>query len=226
MTETIITVRGEHAAAYAPDIATLAINVNYDGDERRKVFDLSNRTAEDLRKRITGMHHESRGPIVSWTSDSVRVWGDRPWNSAGKRLPVIYHSVINFTATFNDFDSLAQFIEAVAEIHGTTIGYLEWELTRENLTAVTNDVRSLAVQDAVAKATAYARAIGLSSVTPTAIADPGMLGNQPSVSGGGYGLASARGLMVGGSDTPQLTLKPEDIEVSVTVDARFVATDH
>lgn len=224
MTETIITVQGEHTATYSPDTATLAINVNIDGADRSDVFENANRAAESVRERIAALHHEDLGPILRWSSDSVRVWGDRPWNSDGKRLPIVFHSAINFTATFSDFDSLAHFIETAAEAHGVTIGHLEWELTRENLRSVTNDVRSLAVQDAVAKATAYANALGMGAVTATAIADPGMLGDQSNASGGGYSLASARGIMSADGGAPELSLKPEGIEVSVVVDARFVAT--
>lgn len=223
MTETIITVHGEHTARYAPDIATLALNVNFDGAGRSKVFNDSTSVAEDLRGRITSLHHESAGPVVRWSSDSVRVWGDRPWNSDGKRMPLVYHSVIDFSVTFNDFDALSRFAEVVAEIHGVTIGNLQWELERDNLRAATNDVRSLAVQDAVAKATAYAAAIGRGTVSVTAIADAGMLGNPSNSSSGDYTLASARGLMKSGGGEPELSLKPEDIEVTVVVDARFDA---
>lgn len=224
MTETIITVRGEHTQSYPPDIATLTLNVNLDGSERSKVFDQASRVAEDLRTRITALHNGDHGPIIRWSSGTVSVWGDRPWNSDGKRLPLVFHAVIGFTATFNDFEALARFIEAAAETHGVSVGQLTWELTRENLRAATNEVRSLAVQDAVAKATAYAKTIGLDSVTATALADSGMLDSAPSAPGGGYALASARGLVAKGAGEPELSVKPEDIQVSAVVDARFVAT--
>jgi hypothetical protein len=70
----------------------------------------------------------------------------------------------------------------------------------------------------------YAQSIGLGSVTAVAIADPGMLGDQ--VRGGGAPEASfmrAKSVGAGGSE-PSLSLKPEDIEVSAVVDARFVAS--
>ncbi len=223
MTETIITVQGAHSATYPPDTATLALTVGYDGAERTAVFDLATRTAEDLRGRLTALHHDTLGPVQKWSSNSVSVWGDRPWNSDGKRLPIVYHSVINFTATFSDFDALARFIEESAQTEGISIGRLAWELTHENLLTATADARAHAVDDAVSKATAYAKAVGLGSVTAVALADPGMLGDQSNASGGGYQLASARGFMQAGG-APELSLKPEDIEVSAVVDARFIAS--
>ena len=73
----------------------------------------------------------------------------------------------------------------------------------------------------MAKASVYAQSIGLGSVTAVALADPGMLGDQ--VRGGGTPEASfMRAKSVGGGE-PSLSLKPEDIEVSAVVDARFVA---
>ncbi len=223
MTETIITVQGQHTARYAAELATLRLAVSFDGGKRSDVFDQANRTAEGLRARILTLHNENIGPVIRWSSDSVRVWGDRPWNSDGKQLPVVYHANIDFTATFSDFDALARFIEGEAETSGVSIGYLEWELTRENTETATVDVRSRAVLDAIVKAKTYAKALGLNTVTASAIADPGMLGNQTNASGGGIELASARAMMdVGGA--PALSLKPQEIEVSVVVDARFVAS--
>ena len=109
-------------------------------------------------------------------------------------------------------------------VYHARIEYLEWGLTRENLLAVTDEVTEFAVQDAVAKAIGYTTAIGFSRVTATAIADPGMLGNESNSSGGGYSLASAHGVMATGGGAPELSLKPEDIDVEVVVDARFVAS--
>lgn len=225
-TATVITVQGRHVARYPAERATIQLTVGFDGADRSEVFEQANRTAAGLRSGITSLHNDKVGPVIRWSSNTVRVWGDRPWNAEGKQLPIVYHSKIKFSATFSDFDSLARFIETTAEMPGVSIEQLNWALSREYAETVSNEVRALAVQDAVAKATSYAKAIGLSSVTATAIADPGMLGEQSSTGSGGYELASAsRGFMkmdAGGG--AELSLSPEDIEVSAVVDARFVAS--
>lgn len=231
MTETVkhgtrITVQGRHSERYPAERATIQLNVGFDGADRSEVFEHASHTASGLRSGITSLHNEKVGPVTRWSSNTVHVWGDRPWNSDGTQLPIVYHSNIKFSATFSDFDSLARFIETTAEMPGVSIEQLNWELSREHAETVSNEVRALAVQDAVTKATAYAHAVGLSSVTATAIADPGMLGEQASAGSGGYELASAsRGFMkmdAGGS--AQLSLSPDDIEVSAAVDARFIAS--
>lgn len=224
-TATVITVQGRHAERYPAERARLQLSVNHDGSGREPVFAAATATAERVRDDLTTLHDASAGPVVSWSSDTVRVWGDRPWNSEGKKLPMVFHAVINFTATFSDFDALARFVESAATTDGVTIGNLEWALTEQRQLSVDNDVRAHAVADAVARAQAYAKAIGLSNVTATAIADPGMLGEPSGAAGSGYELASAsRGFMKTDGGAAELSLSPEDIEVSAVVDARFLAT--
>lgn len=225
MTETIITVQGHHSAFYPAERGTLHFKVNFDGSERGAVFASATATSDQLRGRIFPLHDEKTGPITWWSSDSVRVWGERPWNEHGNQLAIVYHAAIDFTAKFNDFDELARFIEETVDIDGVSIGYINWTLTEMRTRSVTDEVRSKAVADAVDKATAYAKAIGCGSVTAVAVADPGMLGDQSRASGE-YGMEQAslalKSMDVGGA--AELSFKPEEIEVSATVDARFVAS--
>jgi uncharacterized protein YggE len=226
VTETVITVQGQHSDFHPAERATVHISIHVDGARRGPVFDAANAAAEDVRGRVTGLHESQVGPITWWSSDNVQLWGDRPWSQDGKQLPIVYHASINFTAKFSDFGALARFVEDMAGIDGVTISQLEWTLTDARRVAVTAEVRSRAVKDAVSKATVYAQSIGLGSVRAIAIADPGMLGDQVgAVAGGMQFAASARQFKaMDAAASPQLSLKPEDIEVSAVVDARFVAS--
>jgi hypothetical protein len=67
----------------------------------------------------------------------------------------------------------------------------------------------------------YAQSIGLGSVSATAIADPGMLGDGGSNATPQFDRMMKSGM--GSADGTPLALKPEQIEVSASVDARFVA---
>ncbi len=226
MTETVITVQGKYTSFHPAERATVRISVQSDGPKRDTVFNTVNSSAELVRNQIGALHDVDAGPITWWSSDSVQVWGDRPWNQDGKQLPLVFHARIEFTAKFSDFEKLAGFVEQVARVEGAAINQPEWALTQNSLVAATAEVRSRAVKDAVAKATVYAQSIGLGTVRATAIADPGMLGDQVGASGGGVQFASStRRLMTqGDAAAPELSFKPEDIEVSAVVDARFVAT--
>ena len=226
VTETVITVQGQHSSFHPAERATVHLSIHVDGALRGPVFDAVNAAAEDVRSRVAGLHESQVGPITWWSSDSVQLWGDRPWSQDGKQLPVVYHARINFTAKFSDFGALARFVEDMAGIDGVTISQLEWTLTDARRVAVTAEVRSRAVKDAVSKATVYAQSIGLGSVRAIAIADPGMLGDQVGAVAGGmqFAASSRQFTAMDAAGTPELSLKPEDIEVAAVVDARFVAS--
>lgn len=226
MTETVITVQGQHSAFHPAERATVRIDIHFDGARREAVFEAANTAAEDVRGRITALHDGKVGPVTWWSSDRVQVWSDRPWNQEGKQLPLVHRARLGFTAKFSDFDALARFVEDLASREGVSIGSIEWTLTEVRTTSVTTEVRSRAVKDAVNKATVYAQSIGLGSVRAVAIADPGMLGDQVGASGAGMQLASSSRAFkaADGGGGPALSLKPEDIEIAATVDARFVAS--
>ncbi len=228
MADTIITVQGEHSAWYPAERATVRATIIVDGPKRDAVFAGAVSASDAVRASIEALFDKTAGPVTWWTSDSVRVWSDRPWNSDGKRLPLVFHSAIDVSAKFLDFDELSRWVEATAAIEFVTISSISWDLTEATRTSVTAEVRSRAVKDAVAKATVYAQAIGLGSVTAVALADQGMLGD-PSVNASGSGTAmpyrSALKMQAfDAAQGPTLALKPEEIVVESFVDGRFVAS--
>ncbi len=193
MTETVITVQGEFTAWYPAERATVHLTIEVEGPKRQPVFEGATKSAEAVRASITDLHDASSGPITWWSSDSVSVWSSKPWNNEGKQLPPVFHASINFTARFSDFPAMARWIEDAAAVDGVNIRGLEWALTAARETAVTAEVRSRAVKDAVAKASVYAQSIGLGTVRAIALADPGMLGEQGGApAAGGYELMSAK----------------------------------
>lgn len=222
MNETVITVQGEFSSWYPAERATVHVNIHLEGPERQPVFDAATKSADAVRGSIVELHDPKTGPVTRWSSDSVNVWASKPWNSEGKQLPPVFHAAIDFTARFSDFAAMGKWVESAAAVDGVNVGEIEWALTASHKTAVTAEVRSRAVKDAMDKATVYAQSIGLGTVRAIAIADPGMLGEQGGspATGGGFELMRA----VGSSDGAELALKPQDIEVRAKVDARFVAS--
>lgn len=227
MTDTIITVQGEHSAWYPAERATVQATVHTDGPKRQAVFDRAVASAAVIRESLEALFDKQAGPVTWWSSESVRVWSERPWNNEGKQLAPVFHAAVDFSAKFKDFEALARWVEATAEVDAAGIGSIAWELTDATRTSATVEVRSRAVKDAVAKATVFAQSIGLGKVTAIALADPGMLGDPSSGSGGGMPAPPlARGMMKASFDSaaPALALKPEEIAVASVVDARFIAT--
>ena len=224
MTDTIITVQGEYAAWYPAERATASVGVHADGAKRDAVFARAVEASDALRNLIESIHDKDSGPITWWSSDSVRVWSERPWNQEGKQLPPVFHAAVDFSAKFSDFEALSGWVESAAGIDAVTVGSISWSLTDATRTSATIEVRSRAVKDAVAKATVYAQSIGLGTVKAIALADPGMLGDPSSVGGApqpAFARAAMKAQFDGGG--AQLALKPEEISVASVVDARFVA---
>jgi len=221
MTDTVITVRGEFTAWYPAERASVVASIQVDGTARDSVFSRATAAADEVRASIEALHNPSAGPVTWWSSDSVRVWSERPWNHEGKQLDLVYSAAIGYRVKFSDFDALALWVEQVSAVEGGTVSSVSWDLTDATRNAAITEVRSRSVKDAVTKASVFAQSIGLGSVTAVALADPGMLGDQGSAPAPE---ADFRMMKVGAADSGgALQLKPEEIEVSSLVDARFVA---
>ncbi|HEY8590967.1 MAG TPA: SIMPL domain-containing protein [Naasia sp.] len=221
MTDTRIAVRGEHLTRLPPERATVTLTVVQDGHQRESVVAAAADIADQVTQVITAATDAQRGPVLSWSSASAHVWAERPWTPDGVQQDLVHHASVRFSVVVGDFEFLGGFLGDVASRDGVSVEGISWSLTEETRRAVLDDVRTRAVEDAVQKATVYARSIGLQTVRATALADPGMLhdGNgaiefadQPVM------LRSAKAV------DPGLSFRPEDIEVTAAVDARFLAT--
>jgi uncharacterized protein YggE len=226
--DTIITVQGEHSAWYPAERATASAGVHAYGPQRDDVFSRAVVASDAIRNSIEALHDKQAGPVTWWSSDSVRVWSERPWNNEGRQLAPVFHAAIDFTAKFKDFEALAGWVEAAAGIEHVTVANISWDLTDATKTSANDEVREKAVQDALAKATVLARSIGLHSVTAVALADPGMLGDPSGAASGGAFPQPRMAMMkmhdLDSAGAPSLALKPEEIAVAYAVDARFIAT--
>lgn len=219
MPETVISVQGSHTAWYPAERATVSISVGVDGPERDAVVAAATRASEAARATMEPLHEA--GTITWWSADSLRVWSQRPWSQTGEQLEPVHYAALDLTAKFGDFSALSGWIEQVVTIENVSVAGIHWSLTDAKITTVTAEVRSRAVKDAVSKATVYAQSIGLGSVTATAIADPGMLGDGASPTPGFEPRMAMKMDTAAGSAS--LALKPEQIEVQASVDARFIA---
>ena len=218
----VITVRGEHESWQPAEHGIVHLSVAIDGPDRSDVFDDVMKSSGRVNELLAPLAAKNGG-ITRWSSDNVRVTSQRPWSNAGEQLPLVHSAAISYIVRFHDFDALALFIERVSSLDNTTVSHVEWELTAETADAARTHARRMAVADALTKAREYAESVGLSEVTTTAIADPGMLDNVATNSHDGAETTSMRMMTATGSDR-QLSLRPEDISVSAHVEARFHAS--
>lgn len=223
MSEVTITVRGEHEARVAPEEAVAHISVRAEGPERGAVVERIAALAAPLREDLAA--RKDAGGLVDWSSQRVSVWANRPWNDQGKQLALVHYASVDVSATFSDFTALSWWLSDVAERDGVQVDTVTWRLTRATAKVTEAEVAAQAVQVAVDRATAYAGAIGLASLTPLEIADLGLLTHASENTAGAPKMmrAMAMGAMDSGAGGPAVELQPEDIVVTAAVEARFLA---
>lgn len=221
---TEITVRGSYSAFQPPERATVRASLGFEGPQMQPVYDRVVRDLEAVKASIGEIHDPERGPVTWWSTQHVRTWADRPWNQDGKQLPLVHHASVGVHVKFRDFAVLTRWVAGHVEgTAGFSLEGVHWALTERLRHQLARDVRARAVRDAAERAQEYADALELGPVRAVALADAGMLGNGLHPIGGHAEAAFMRGGAAKDSDAAELALAPEDIEVAVVVDGRFVA---
>lgn len=222
MSDAVITVQGHHLGRFEPEHAVVRATVSFDGPRREPVFASATGIATRLAAELGELHDAAAGPVTRWDAERVRVWSQRPWNEQGKQLAPVYHAQLDVSATFVDTEALARWVERLATTDGVDVGGVSWGLSEERERAALAEVRAAAVTDALERARAYAASLGLAELTPIAIADPGMLGDR-GAGGGLEAMPVAAFRAMKDSSGGELSFTPRELELSASVDARFLA---
>ena len=217
MSEVVITVRGEHEVRLAPERAIVTLSVALDGPDREAVVSRTLALAEPVRDGIAAQ--EEAGAVETWSSRRLAVRSERPWSNDGTRLALVHHASVDFTATFADFAALSAWVADVSTGDGVAVNGTDWILTPETRARVEQEVASQAVRTAVTRAGAYAAALGLTKVEPIEIADAGLITDR----GASDMAPKAMRAFAAPPSGAGLELQGDDITVSATVEARFVA---
>lgn len=223
MSEVIITVRGENDTRVAPEEAVARLTVRSEGPERGTVVERLVALTEPVRTDLAA--RKAQGGVSEWSSQRVSVWANRPWNDQGKQLPLVHYASVELTATFTDFSALSWWLTEVAEREGVQIDGVAWQLAPATQRRIESEVAARAVTVAVERATAYATALGLASVTALEVADLGLLTDggaaRPEM------LRAPKAMMMSAamdaSGGASLEFQPEEIVVTAGVEARFTA---
>jgi len=223
MSEVVITVRGEHETRLLPERAVVQLSIVTEGPERGAVVERIAALTEPVRDDLIA--RKEAGGVAAWTSQGASVWSDRPWSPEGKRLALVHHASVELTATFTDFAALSWWAGDAAEREGVQLGGIDWQLTPETRAAAERQVATDAVAVAVTRATAYATALGLTSVTPLELADVGLLSHDTRESAPAPMMMKAARAFAADSagGGPALQFQPEEITVASAVEARFSA---
>ncbi|MFS0714813.1 SIMPL domain-containing protein [Microbacterium sp. 2P01SA-2] len=219
MADILISVRGEAERRVSPEVAIVSAAATADGPERTDVVSRVTATVAPLRTRLEELTRA--GTVSDWSSGSVSTWSERPWNAEGNQLAPVHHATIDLRATFDDFVALAEWVSRLADDEGMRVSNIEWQLSPATRATVERDVATSAVGVAVARASAYATALGRASVEPVEIADIGLLHGAdapPSAP-----LFARAATMSADASSGGVELRPAEIVVTAAVEARFRA---
>ena len=222
MAEVTITVRGEHEVRLAPERGIVHVTLRADGPDRAPVVERVAALALAFRDQLQA--RQDAGTLEEWSSRQTAIWSDRPWNADGNRLALVHYATIDVTATFSDFAALSGWVSDISDRDGVQVGGVEWKLTPATRVTREREVAAEAVQVAVERATAYARALGFDAVTPREVADLGLLGRGEGQAPQAPKMMRAAMAMDGAGGGPGLQLQPEDIVLTAAVEARFTAS--
>lgn len=211
-----IIVRGQARQRYPAERATVGLSATLEGADRDDVYRRAVAVAEPLGADLRRLQEAEA--VTRWSSDQLRVFSYRPYSETRTRRPR-YRAAIAFDAEFVDFEQLSAFLDRWASSEGIEVGYTHWDVTEDNRRRYEAQLRREAVGDATLKAQAYAEAAGRGQVTAVQLSDPDML-DSGHRSARAFQLAAAP---VGGAPAPELDLRPDDITLAVSVDARFLA---
>ncbi len=218
MTDVEIRVQGSHSVKLPPEQATVHGSVRADGPDPEPVVRLVAAVLSDVTASLASRHDADRGPVTRYAVEQIRKNAYRPYNQDGAQLPTVHAAAASFTATFTDFDELGAWATRAAGLGGVEVGHISWTLTDDRQRAVERDARQEAVRDARRRAQDYADALDLGPVQVRTVGDPGL-------SGPGEPRAKlARAMADASGPGAEITLRPDDVEVSAYVEATFTAT--
>lgn len=223
---TEITVRGSFSAFHPPERGIVHATIAFEGAAMEPVYERVAADLEALRATIEPLKSDY-GPITWWSAEQLRTWSARPSGQGRhydpKQLPLVHHASVGVRVKFSDFSVLSRWVaQHVVDSDGFRVSRVDWALTDNRRDDMRRAVRTQAVQDAITRAQQYADALGVGKVRPVAVADAGLLtpGLHPDgVFGGAYRQAAG----LASSSPAEIELVLEDIEITASVDARFVA---
>ena len=212
---TIIAVQGEAYLEVAPERALAHLVIDVDGPERASVQDRAAEARNRCIAAIRSRHDTTAGPITEWAAGQLQVWSQRPWNADGVQLPLVFHSRSTIDATFSNLDEVGDVVDTLSATDGVTLTGLEWSVTDLTRQELEGRCQRDAVQNAVAKASVFASALGLGEIRPLELSEPSAFG------GGGNDGSFSRMLMASSGGATEFI--PEPIRIAVQVDVRFEA---
>ncbi|MFJ8663010.1 SIMPL domain-containing protein [Streptomyces sp. NPDC093795] len=208
-----VTVRGEGRLEVDPELARIGVTVTARGTDRTAALaDLTRRNAQVLD--LLKAQGDAVGTLETGSFSIAPELGRR---GRGERVQA-YRGRVRVTAELTDFTVLGELVTRLADLELTSVDGPWWALRPDSPAYA--EARRLAVTEAVARARAYAEALGTSLASLLELSDAGLAGPgipMPRDFAGAPVAFAAEGV----GETPPLDLEPQRQTVTAEVVARF-----
>lgn len=215
-----ISVRAEATGRRPPERALASIRVAHESDDQVT----ASRRATELVHQVVALldEHEAAHPdaVVRRVVGPLGTRSWRPWNDEGTPLPPRFEASASLAVELSDVDVLAALLHQAALVEGVSLDSPWWFLTDESRLDLEAEVTRTAVGLARRRAELMARASGLDTVVPLHVADTGLLAEPAPQT---MAMAAAAPLRARAAGDESFDLTPRDVELSVTLEARFRA---
>ena len=214
----LLAVHGSSSRLLPAERGTVRVAVELDGEDRADVV----RRVAELHERLVGEAQAlvASGAATAWTSRQVSVRVEHRYEGADAGPRVVQVATAEVGLRFRDLEALATWVLRVGADPGVRVDGVEWAVTEEHRAATERELRVLAVRDAIARAEAYASAIGGTAVALRSLWEDGLRPGAGTGEPGWGGRAEARMKAA----APGLQLRPDDIEIVASVSADFEIT--
>ena len=232
-----INVSGTSTISHNAERAIVTIHISSSGPSQSQVSANVINTANSLQESLKTLSpKDSDGQpapgaaVTSWSMAAYNtsyftVWLDASQRNADGSLKseMNYTASTTFTVKFADFKVLGGVCADLAEIPHVLIQGISWVLTDETKATLVTQSRTLAVEDAVAKARDFAAAVGHSTVRAVEINSDNVEARGFGGFGGGGPTRSRAPLGQGKDESDRLNFEPQKCELSCSVRVKFEA---
>ncbi|CAM5653940.1 hypothetical protein GCM10010329_11170 [Streptomyces spiroverticillatus] len=208
-----VAVRGEARLEVDPDLARIGITVSARGTDRRTALDdLTRRNAS-----VLDLIKTYGDAVEKLETGSFSINPELTRKGRGEHVRA-YHGRVHVSAELADFTALGELTTRLSDLELTRVDGPWWKLRPTS--PVYAQARTQAVHEAVARARAYAEALGTHLVALLELADDGSE-SAPMDMHIGYGGAMMRSAAPMAEEAPPLDLEPQRQTVYAHVNARF-----
>lgn len=215
-----ISVQGAHTVRVVPERATLNFAIGFEATSPVEAVDRTTELVRAIQAELDALR--ATGAVSKLVVNPIGTRSWRPYSEAGRPLAPRYAASARLLAEFADFKELASFTARTGTAEGVTLGYVGWDVTDDTRKAAEAEALTAAVATTQARAAAIAKAAGLTDIQATQFADPGLLAENASAKAGRL-MSAAYGARGAAPMGEAFEISPEDIEITVALQGRFLA---